>query len=262
MWGLKARPPLFPPTAHRPPSPGTLGLLAALPYTPADNPDQAEALLPTRPPSGAPWSPLPETAAACRLFLCPTGGAIAQELRVNERIRAREVRLVAPDGSQIGVKTIEEAQWLAMQLGLDVVEVAPDANPPVCRLMDYGKYKYEQSVRQREARKKQTRTVIKEVKFRPKIDDHDFEVKKRRVVEFLEEGDKVKITMMYRGREITNPEIGERILRRLAGDVAGTGAVEVPPALEGRNMTMQLAPERKARRAREAEAASAPAAEE
>ena len=169
---------------------------------------------------------------------------------------------MAPDGSQIGVRTIEEAQWLASQLGLDVVEVAPDANPPVCRLMDYGKYKYEQSVRQREARKKQTRTVIKEVKFRPKIDDHDFEVKMRRVVEFLEEGDKVKITMMFRGREITHPEIGERILRRLATEVEGTGTVEVPPALEGRNMTMQLAPERKARRAREAEAASAAAAEE
>ncbi|MBN2113781.1 MAG: translation initiation factor IF-3 [Acidimicrobiia bacterium] len=196
------------------------------------------------------------------VFCLATGGAIAQELRVNERIRAREVRLVAPDGSQIGVKAIEEAQWLAVQLGLDVVEVAPDANPPVCRLMDYGKYKYEQSVRQREARKKQTRTVIKEVKFRPKIDDHDFEVKKRRVVEFLEEGDKVKVTMMFRGREITHPELGERLLRRLAEDVAGVGAIEMPPALEGRNMTMQLAPERKARRAREAEAASAPAAEE
>jgi len=169
---------------------------------------------------------------------------------------------VAPDGSQIGVKSIEEAQWLAVQLGLDVVEVAPEANPPVCRLMDYGKYKYEQSVRQREARKKQTRTVIKEVKFRPKIDAHDFEVKKRRVVEFLEEGDKVKITMMFRGREITHPEIGERILRRLAEDVAGAGAVEMPPALEGRNMTMQLAPERKPRRLREAETAATPAAEE
>ena len=169
---------------------------------------------------------------------------------------------MAPDGSQIGVRSLEEAQWLASQLGLDVVEVAPDASPPVCRLMDYGKYKYEQSVRQREARKKQTRTVIKEVKFRPKIDDHDFEVKRRRVVEFLEEGDKVKITMMFRGREITHPDIGERILRRLAGEVEGVGAVEVPPALEGRNMTMQLAPERKARRAREAEAVPGPAAAE
>lgn len=170
---------------------------------------------------------------------------------------------MAPDGSQIGVRTLEEAQWLSAQLGLDLVEVAPEAKPPVCRLMDYGKYKYEQSVRQREARKKQTRTIIKEIKFRPKIDDHDYEVKKRRVVEFLEEGDKVKITLMFRGREITHPELGERILRRLAQDVEGIGAVEMPTALEGRNMTMQLAPDRKARRAvRGAEAAPDPAAAE
>ncbi len=168
---------------------------------------------------------------------------------------------MSPDGAQIGVRTLEEAQWLASQLGLDLVEVAPDAKPPVCRLMDYGKFKYEASVRQREARKKQTRTVIKEVKFRPKIDDHDYDVKRRRVVEFLEEGDKVRVTMMFRGREITHPEIGERILRRLATEVEGTGAVEVPPALEGRNMTMQLTPERKPRRAREAEGAPAAAEE-
>jgi translation initiation factor IF-3 len=158
-----------------------------------------EALLPTRPPAGAPRFPYRRRQAPA-VFCLTTGGAIAQELRVNERIRAREVRLVAPDGSQIGVRTLEEAQWLSQQLGLDLVEVAPEAKPPVCRLMDYGKFKYEQSVRQREARKKQTRTIIKEVKFRPKIDDHDFEVKKRRVVEFLQEGDKVKVTMMFRGR--------------------------------------------------------------
>ena len=149
---------------------------------------------------------------------------------------------MAPDGGQIGVKSIEEAMWLANELGMDLVEVAPDARPPVCRLMDYGKYKYEQSVRQREARKKQSRTIIKEVKFRPKIDDHDYEVKRRRAVEFLDEGDKVKVTMMFRGREITHPELGERILRRLAEDVEDHGEVEAGPKLEGRNMTMQLAP--------------------
>jgi translation initiation factor IF-3 len=179
------------------------------------------------------------------------GGEIAQELRVNDRIRAREVRLVSPDGAQIGVRTLEEAQWLASQLGLDLVEVAPDAMPPVCRLMDYGKFKYEASVRQREARKKQTRTVIKEVKFRPKIDNHDYDVKRRRVIEFLEEGDKVRVTMMFRGREVTHPEIGERILRRLAEGVEGLGAVEQSPKLEGRNMTMQLTPDRKARPGRD-----------
>jgi translation initiation factor IF-3 len=167
---------------------------------------------------------------------------------VNDRIRAREVRLVAPDGSQIGVKSIDEARWLANQLDLDLVEVAPDARPPVCRLMDYGKYKYEQSVRQREARKRQTRTVIKEVKFRPKIDDHDYEVKRRRAVEFLQENDKVKVTMMFRGREVTHPEIGERILRRLAEEVADYGIVEQSPRLEGRNMTMQLTPVKRPKR--------------
>jgi translation initiation factor IF-3 len=180
----------------------------------------------------------------CRLFVAiDTGGrSIAQELRVNERIRAKEVRLVAPDGGQIGVKSIEEARWLANELGMDLVEVAPDARPPVCRLMDYGKYKYEQSVRQREGRKKQTRTVIKEVKFRPKIDTHDYMVKQKRAIEFLDDGDKVKVTMMFRGREITHPELGEKILRRLAADVKDHGEIEAGPKLEGRNMTMQLAP--------------------
>jgi translation initiation factor IF-3 len=157
------------------------------------------------------------------------------------------VRVVAPDGSQIGVKKIEEARWLAGQLGLDLVEVAPDARPPVCRLMDFGKYKYEQSVRQREARKKQTRTVVKEVKFRPKTDDHDYEWKKRRVLEFLDEGDKVKVTLMFRGRELSHPELGERVLTRLAEDIAGYGEVETGPKLEGRNMTMQFAPEKRRR---------------
>jgi len=193
---------------------------------------------------------LTETAAAA-VFRFPAhrsgGDQITQELRVNDKIRAREVRVVAPDGSQIGVRKIEEAKWLAAELGLDLVEVSPDARPPVCKMMDYGKYKYEQSVRQREARKKQSRTVVKEVKFRPKIDDHDYETKKRRVLEFLDEGDKVKVTMMFRGREVTHPELGERILRRLAADVDGVGSIEAGPKLEGRNMTMQLAPERRRR---------------
>jgi translation initiation factor IF-3 len=197
-----------------------------------------------------------ETAAAAVFrFVGRRGGdQITQELRVNDKIRAKEVRVVAPDGSQIGVRKIEEARWLASQLGLDLVEVAPDAKPPVCRMMDYGKYKYEQSVRQREARKKQTRTVVKEVKFRPKIDTHDYEVKKRRVIEFLDEGDKVKITMMFRGREVTHPELGERILKRLAADVVGIGGVETGPKLEGRNMTMQLTPEKRRREADEGSA--------
>lgn len=164
---------------------------------------------------------------------------------MNGYIRSPEVRVVAPDGSQIGIKKIREALWLADQLGLDLVEVAPDANPPVCRLMDYGKYKYEQSVKAREARKKQTRTVIKEVKFKPKIGEHDYLIKLRKTLEFLEEGDKVKVTIWFRGREASRPELGLRILDRLSGEVAEVGTVEQAPAQEGRNMIMVLAPLRR-----------------
>jgi translation initiation factor IF-3 len=152
---------------------------------------------------------------------------------------------VSPDGGQIGIKTIEEARWLADQLGLDLVEVAADARPPVVRMMDYGKYKYDQSVKAREARKKQTRTVIKEVQFRPKIGDSDFEVKRKRVQRFLEEGDKVKVTMRFRGREVTHPELGREILDRLVDQVADLGVVETRPRLDGRQMTMVLAPNRR-----------------
>jgi translation initiation factor IF-3 len=198
-----------------------------------------------------------KTAAPCRLsFGLLEEDDIAQELRVNDKIRAKEVRVVAPDGAQIGVRPIDEARWLARELGLDLVEVAPDARPPVCRLMDYGKYKYEQSVKSREARKKQTRTIIKEVKFRPKIDKHDYEVKMRRAIQFLSDNDKVKVTMMFRGREVTHPEIGREILQRLSADVAEYGEVEMHPKMEGRNMTMQLAPVRRSPEAREADEAS------
>lgn len=166
----------------------------------------------------------------------------SNEPRVNDRIRAREVRLVDPNGGQIGVKSIEEAKWLADQLGLDLVEVAASARPPVVRMMDYGKWKYEQSVKQREARKKQTRTVIKEVQFRPKISSNDFDVKRRRVERFLGDGDKVKVTMRFRGREVTHPELGRDILQRLAERVEELGVVETMPRLDGRQMTMVLAP--------------------
>jgi translation initiation factor IF-3 len=170
-----------------------------------------------------------------------------REPRVNERIRAREVRLVDPDGGQIGLKTIEEARWLADQLGLDLVEVAPDAKPPVVRMMDYGKFKYEQSVRAREARKKQTRTVIKEVQFRPKISQNDFDVKRKRVERFLGEGDKVKVSMRFRGREVTHPELGREVLDRLAAAIEGHGTVESAPTMDNRQMTMVLAPVKRAR---------------
>jgi translation initiation factor IF-3 len=158
------------------------------------------------------------------------------------------VRLVDPNGGQIGIKPIEEARWLASQLELDLVEVAPDARPPVVRLMDYGKFKYEQSVKAREARKKQTRTVVKEVQFRPKIGASDFEVKRKRVMRFLQENDKVKVTMRFRGREVTHPEIGNEILSRLRDSVVDYGEVEIAPRLEGRQMTMVLAPVRSSER--------------
>lgn len=166
---------------------------------------------------------------------------------MNERIRAKEVRLVDPSGGQVGIKGIDEARWLADQLGLDLVEVAPDARPPVVRLMDYGKFKYEASVKAREARKNQTRTVIKEVQFRPKIASSDFDVKRKRVEKFLRNGDKVKVVMRFRGREVTHPELGRDILQRLEAAVEDLGVVETMPRLDGRQMTMVLAPLRRQR---------------
>ncbi len=170
------------------------------------------------------------------------GGTPIAEPRVNDRIRVKRVRLIAPDGAQIGEKDIDEARWLADQLGLDLVEVAPDARPPVVRMMDYGKYKYDQSVKAREARKNQTRTVIKEVQFRPKIGTSDYDVKKKRVIKFLRHGDKVKCTMRFRGREMAHPELGRDILDRLYRDVEDYAEIEAMPRLDGRNMTMVLAP--------------------
>jgi translation initiation factor IF-3 len=169
-------------------------------------------------------------------------------LRVNGYIRAPEVRVVAPDGEQIGVKKLAEALWLAEQLDLDLVEVAPNAKPPVCRLMDYGKYKYEQSVRDREARKKQTRTTVKELRMKVRIGDHDFEINRRKAEEFLGEGDKVKVTIRFRGREQERPEYGRELLDRLIEELGEKASVEQPPAMEGRNMTMVLAPTRHATR--------------
>jgi translation initiation factor IF-3 len=177
-----------------------------------------------------------------------TGGVgITNELRVNGAIRAKEVRVVAPDGSQIGVKKLNEALWLAEQLDLDLVEVAPNAKPPVCRLMDYGKYKYEQSVKQREARKKQTRTTIKELRMKVRIGDHDFDITKRKAKDFLAEGDKVKVTIRFRGREQERPGFGKDLLDRLAEELGEVSVVEQVPKIEGRSMTMVLAPAKKAR---------------
>jgi translation initiation factor IF-3 len=149
---------------------------------------------------------------------------------------------VGPDGQQIGIVSSTEALRQAQDLDLDLVEVAPQANPPVCRIMDYGKYKYERAVRQKEARKKQARVEVKEIKFRPKIDRHDYETKKGHVIRFLTAGARVKVTIMFRGREMAHTELGTKILDRLVEDLEGLATVEVSPKLDGRNMTMVLAP--------------------
>ncbi|HEX3782310.1 MAG TPA: translation initiation factor IF-3 [Pseudonocardiaceae bacterium] len=164
------------------------------------------------------------------------------EPRINDRIRVPEVRLVGPDGEQVGIVRIDDALRLAQESDLDLVEVAPLARPPVARLMDYGKFKYESAQKARESRKNQQFTVIKEQKLRPKIDSHDYETKKGHVSRFLNHGNKVKVTIMFRGREQSRPELGSRLLARLAEDVAELGFVEAAPKLDGRNMIMVLAP--------------------
>jgi translation initiation factor IF-3 len=155
------------------------------------------------------------------------------------------VRLVGPNGEQVGIVAIGDALRLAQEADLDLVEVAPMARPPVCKLMDYGKFKYENAQKAREARRNQTNVVIKEMKLRPKIDAHDYETKKGHVVRFLKAGDKVKITIMFRGREQHRPELGFRLLQRLAGDVEELGFVESAPKQDGRNMVMVLGPHKK-----------------
>ncbi len=167
------------------------------------------------------------------------------EPRINDRIRVPEVRLVGPNGEQVGIVPIAKAMELAREADLDLVEVAATARPPVAKLMDYGKFKYESALKAREARRNQAQTVIKEMKLRPKIDPHDYETKKGHVVRFLKAGDKVKITIMFRGREQSRPELGFRLLKRLADDVSTLGIVEYEPRQEGRNMLMVLAPTKK-----------------
>ncbi len=163
---------------------------------------------------------------------------------MNDQIRVREVRLVGPEGEQVGIVPIAEALRLAQDTDLDLVEVAPTARPPVCKLMDYGKFKYESAQKAREARRNQSLTVIKEMKLRPKIDPHDYATKKGHVVRFLKAGDKVKVTIMFRGREQSRPELGFRLLKRLADEVADLGLVESAPRQDGRNMIMVIAPHR------------------
>lgn len=209
----------------------------------------------------------------CGGFLAPATDSIhgethrAQELvisepRINDRIRVPEVRLVGPGGEQVGVVPLKDALRLAEDAELDLVEVAPNAKPPVCKLMDYGKYKYEAAQKARDARRNQANTQLKEIRFRLKIDDHDFGVKKGHVERFLSAGDKVKVMIMFRGREQSRPEAGVRLLQRLAEEIGDLATVESMPRQDGRNMTMVLAPtKRKAdalteqRKRREAERA-------
>ncbi|MCS7484043.1 translation initiation factor IF-3 [Umezawaea endophytica] len=170
------------------------------------------------------------------------GAPASTEPRINDRIRVPEVRLVGPNGEQVGIVRIEDALRLAQEADLDLVEVAAQARPPVCKLMDYGKFKYESAQKARESRRNQQLTVIKEQKLRPKIDPHDYQTKKGHVARFLSGGNKVKVTIMFRGREQSRPELGYRLLQKLAEDVAELGFVESNPKQDGRNMIMVLAP--------------------
>jgi len=159
------------------------------------------------------------------------------------------VRLIGPDGNQLGIRPLPEALNMARELELDLVEVADKANPPVCRIMDYGKYRYEAAQKAKESRRKSTNVVVKEMKYRPKIGHGDFDTKTRKVEKFLGEGHKVKVTIMFRGREMQHPELGRRILDQVAASVVEVGRVEIFPKQDGRNMTMVLAPDKKAQAA-------------
>jgi translation initiation factor IF-3 len=162
--------------------------------------------------------------------------------RVNDQIESAQIRLIDQDGGMVGVVSLHKALQLAYDAGLDLVEISPGADPPVCKLLDIGKYKYEQQKKQNEARKKQKVIEIKEIKMRPGIDDHDYDVKKRAMIRFLEEGDKVKITLRFRGREMVHSELGARVLERVRTDLAEFAKVEMSPRMEGRQMTMVVAP--------------------
>ena len=173
------------------------------------------------------------------------GVGISVEPRINDRIRVPEVRLVGPNGEQIGVTRIEDAIRMAQENDLDLVEVAPEARPPVAKIMDYGKFKYQEALKARENRRSQVNAVVKEMKLRPRIESHDYDTKKSHIERFLLGGDKVKVTIMFRGREQSRPEMGYKLLARLAEDLAGVSMVEFAPKQDGRNMVMVLAPNRR-----------------
>ena len=190
------------------------------------------------------------------------GKPISKELRVNDRIRAREVRVIAEDGEQFGVMPIFEALRQAQELGVDLVEVAPTAVPPVCRLLDYGKYRFEQDKKERDARKNQKVALLKEVRMGPATDDHDLTFKAKMIQKFIEEGDKVKVTVRFRGRQMAHPQLGRQVLDSIVEKLHGVAAVERPPLTEGRAMSLILtaATGRQATAAAAAAAAPTPAA--
>lgn len=161
---------------------------------------------------------------------------------MNDKIRAPEIRLIGADGENVGVVTPSRAMEMAENAGLDLVEISPNANPPVCKIMDFGKFKYEQQKRESEARKKQKVIEVKEVKFRPNTDTHDYDVKMRNVYKFLENGDKVKVTLRFRGREMAHQNLGRELLQRVAEDVKELGKIENMPKMEGRQMVMMIGP--------------------
>jgi translation initiation factor IF-3 len=167
---------------------------------------------------------------------------VISDPRINERIRVSEVRLIGPSGEQVGVVSIDQALRMAREADLDLVEVAPGSNPPVCKVMDYGKFKYEAAQKVREARKNQVNTVLKTARFGLKIDDHDFGTKVSQVRKFLSAGDKVKVMVVFRGREQSRPEMGVKLLQRLAEEVSEFGTVESSPSIDGRNMVMVIGP--------------------
>jgi translation initiation factor IF-3 len=171
-----------------------------------------------------------------------TKGETISEPRINDRIRSNEVRLVGPEGEQVGVVRLDIALRLAQENDLDLVEVSPNSNPPVVKIMDYGKFKYEAAQKAKEARKNQANTVLKEVRFRLKIDTHDYETKRKRAAGFLANGDKVKAMILFRGREQSRPEMGVKLLQRFAEDLAEVGQVEFTPTIDGRNMVMVIGP--------------------
>ena len=167
------------------------------------------------------------------------------KVRVNERIRAREIRVIDDEGNQLGIMTPAAAIAIAVERGLDLVEVSPTTVPPVCRILDYGKYLYQQKRKMHDARKRQTRIHVKEVKFRPKTEEHDYQFKRKHIERFLADGDKVKATIMFRGREMAHPEFGRRILDRIREELAESAIVEAEPRIEGRFMSMMLGAKKK-----------------